>query len=114
MGGGGGNELEKRSDKRDQEAGGCLVFLFCFSGGFFVFVFSCRLKDTLVHFGVCVATCSSGKAQHCREMTLSPSAFSLCFPEMFSLHWEEEVEVSVHLSVNLTVFLYTRCYYDSC
>ena len=67
-----------------------------------------------MHFGVCVATCSSGKAQHCREMTLSPSAFCLCFPEMFSLHWEEEVAVSVHLSVNLTVFLYTRCYYDSC
>ena len=100
--------LEKRSDKRDQEAGGC------FFSVFFFFFFSCRLKDTLVHFGVCVATCSSGKAQHCREMTLSPSAFCSCFPEMFSLHWEGEVAVSVHLSVNLTVFLYTRCYYDSC
>ena len=100
--------MEKRSDKRDQEAGGCFFSVFKKKK------ISCRLKDTLVHFGVCVATCSSGKAQHCREMTLSPSAFCSCFPEMFSLHWEGEVAVSVHLSVNLTVFLYTRCYYDSC
>ena len=45
----------------------------------------------LLHFGVRLASCSRGWAQHCR-MTVHLSAFCLCPRQiqMHSLHWEEE------------------------
>ena len=64
-----------------------------------------------MHFGVCVATRlfqregaalpRNDPASECFLFVLSPN------PEMFSLHWEEEVAVSVHLSVKLdSVFVH--------